>query len=507
MHGAAGVAGLTALGSSVEIIHAQGKKILRTRAYRDLENLDPAYMIGNVDIETQMPTMPRLARVVKEGDFFTWAPTEYMERLEQTDPTRYAFELKPGFMWTNGYGELTAEDVKYSYGRMIGSQYGTGFFNALDHVEVTGKYSGAIVLKQPEEAFAVNTIGGDPGCLVCKEATEAMGGKYTTEIPATCGPYVVKEWMPKQRIVFARNDEWPGPKPDFDEIQHIVITEAAAADLAYEAGEIDCTRIAAATLKRYTENPPPNSKITIAGYLNYGWLGMNTQHPKLSDIRVRKAIQHAIDTETAVAAGFGDAAMVSYGVVAPGVPGRRQEKGHSYDPDRARALLNEAGVSGLELDLKVMNMQERMNVSQVIQANLADVGIKVNVIPLETGTFWNQGRESKGDEWKDLQIYVTRFGTGLVAEASFEWFVKSQIGVWNWERWSDPEFDKLYESLRVETDDKKRAETAFRMQEIMEDTGAYVWLWHEPEAFIHPDDIEISITPTGNMDLRRFRTL
>ena len=85
-----------------------------------------------------------------------------------------------------------------------------------------------------------------------------------------------------------------------------------------------------------------------------------------------------------------------------------------------------------------------------------------------------------------------------------QWFVRSQVGIWNWERWSDDEFEDLYQKGLVETDVNKRNDIYLRMQEIMEDTGGYVWITHEPESFVHNTDLNPAIGPTGNLDFRHF---
>ena len=85
------------------------------------------------------------------------------------------------------------------------------------------------------------------------------------------------EWRPTDRVVFTRNPEWTGPKSDFDEIHYILIEEDNTAELAYEAGEIDCTKVSTTTYARYLKNPPPKTKMVVPGALNWKWLGMNTE--------------------------------------------------------------------------------------------------------------------------------------------------------------------------------------------------------------------------------------
>ncbi|MGI9395786.1 MAG: ABC transporter substrate-binding protein, partial [Boseongicola sp.] len=72
-----------------------------------------------------------------------------------------------------------------------------------------------------------------------------------------------------------------------------------------------------------------------------------------------------------------------------------------------------------------------------------------------------------------------------------------QKGNWNWERWTDDEFDALYETAIASTDEAERNSIYLKMQEMMEETGAYVWLNHEPEVFLYSKLIEPSVDPTG----------
>jgi peptide/nickel transport system substrate-binding protein len=88
---------------------------------------------------------------------------------------------------------------------------------------------------------------------------------------------------------------------------------------------------------------------------------------------------------------------------------------------------------------------------------------------------------------------------------AIQWFVKSQVGVWNWERWSDPEFEDLWTKGLAETDAAKRQAIYERMQEIMEDTGAYVWITHDPLNYIHSDKIVPGFDTSGEILVDRVK--
>lgn len=482
---------------------AQGASVLRLRLDGDLEILDPGYMTGGTEIEAQKQCLPFLAQYATTEDGFSWEPTYYVTRLEQRDATHIDFELREGLVWSGGYGPLTANDVRFSYERMKDSDW-SGYFEALDHVEVTGERTGTLVLNAPFAPFIMITLCHGPGAIVCEAAVTEAGGRYTNQFPAVCGPYTMDQ-EPGQRVTFSPNPDWTGPAPAFDTIQANIISEVRAAELAFDAGELDCTEVSADALARLDADMPEGTSVTVAGELQYMWMGMNTEHPKLQDIRVRRAIQHAIDVDSILAGAYSGTTTKSNGIICPGLIGQRDSTTYySYDPARARELLAEAGVAGLELTIRTLNTQERMLTAQIIQANLATVGVTVSVLPLDSGSYWEMGQESAGDTWQDLELWLMRFGTTPDPYEATSWFVSEQVGVWNWERWTSEEFDRLYDEGIAETDPDRRADIYIRMQEIMEETGAYVWINHEPEAFVHRSEIVVNAAPSGELDYRRF---
>lgn len=482
------------------------EKVLRLRIDGDNNVLDPGYMSGGREIETQKQCLPFLAQYTQKGGRFDWEPTYFVNKLEQRSPTEIDFELNENLLWSDDYGPVTASDVKYSYERMKETDW-SGYFDVLERVEVTGERSGTIVLNKPFAPFIMITLCHGPGAILSEKAMKAVGGKFTTKFPAVCGPYTY-ESVAGQRATFKLNPLWKGPTPDYTRIEANIITEIKAAELAFDAGEIDCTEVGSDTIARYQKQMPADTQITTAGQLQYMWLGMNTQHDNLKDINVRRAIQHAVDVDSILQGAYSGTTAKSNGIICPGLTGHRQEtRYYQYDPEKAKEYMDKSGVSNLQVTLRTLNNQERMLAAQIIQANLAVIGIQVKVIPTDSGPYWEMGQESKGEAWKDLELWLMRFGTTPDPYEATQWFVSSQIGVWNWERWSSEEFDALYEQGVSETDEQKRHEIYVRMQEIMEETGAYVWINHEPEAFVHTTSLEISAAPSGELNYRRFKSV
>ena len=169
-------------------------------------------------------------------------------------------------------------------------------------------------------------IASESGSILPKAATEKLTDqKFTTELPGQCGPYIMTEWTPKQKVVIKENPDWKGTKPVWPEVHFINIEDTSAAELAFEAGEVVITNVLPATAARYLKQLPANSKLSSQAGPYYTWIGMNTQHEKLKDIRVRKAIQRAIDVNSILDAAYGGTAPLAHGIVPLGVVGNRSE--------------------------------------------------------------------------------------------------------------------------------------------------------------------------------------
>jgi peptide/nickel transport system substrate-binding protein len=101
---------------------------------------------------------------------------------------------------------------------------------------------------------------------------------------------MLKEWRPKDAVVLVRNPLWTGRRPDFEEVHFRPIDDQKAAELAFEAGEIDYTDISVSSLPRFLKSPPAGGKIVVQPFLGIEWVGMNVEHPQFKDVRVRRAV-------------------------------------------------------------------------------------------------------------------------------------------------------------------------------------------------------------------------
>jgi peptide/nickel transport system substrate-binding protein len=474
---------------------------LKIRSIVDIQTLDPAftYAVHEHNINRAM-----LHNLITWKKHLSWEwELDAATMVEQVDATHINFALRDDLGWTNGFGAMTAEDVKFSFERIKDPELQSSYqadWALLDHVEVTGERTGTIVMQQPFAPLWNSTLPWVSGFILCKKAIEALPGKRVeTEQPATSGPYKVTNWTPKQSLTLGRNELFTGPKPDFDEITFFPVDEDKTAELGFEAGEYDYTGISVSSVPRYRDALPEGAVLEEFPGLDYYWLGINVEHPNFTDPRVRKAVQYALDVPSILEAAFFGVVGRATGYQTPGAVGYRPENQvAARDVEKAKALLAEAGVGdGFSTTITLVNATLWTSMAQVIQANLADVGIQVEIKPYDSGAFWTLGLESEGEAWKDIEMYLQLYNGIPDPAFQTQWFVPEQVGVWNWERWNSPEYKELNDKQLAEFDNAKRDEYVRRMQDLMEDSGAYTFLTNGMQPALRRAWLQPVIRPDG----------
>jgi peptide/nickel transport system substrate-binding protein len=483
-----------------------GGDTLVLRADGDIQILDPAFQSGMIEDEVGRAIFPSLNRLDPAGTPLAWTPYA-ASVLDPADPVTVRFTLRDGLNWSNGYGPVTAEDVKFSFERIADPAVGSPWqyaFDALDRVAVIDARSGIIHLKRPYMPFVTSSLPFWTGRIVCKAAVQKAGGRFAADPLATCGPYRIADWQPKQSITLAADPAWPGPPPAFGRVQFRVIEDADSGLLAFEARAIDFTRISLNALASYRKVMPPDTHLIQMPGIRYQWLTLNIANPKLKDLRVRRAIQRAIDVDQILAGAYSDLCQGATGVALPGMVGHRDRILYPYDKAEAKRLLKEAGVGNLSLELAILSGQTDLLVAQIIQAMLADVGIDVLIRSYDEGVYWSLGDKTAGDGWKSLELVLRYSTSGVDPAENLTWFRPEQIGVWNWSAFDSPEFETLYGQGLGESDPTKRGAAYRKMQDLMEESGGFVFIAIETYAAVCRPWIRPFVSPDDLTDITRF---
>lgn len=482
---------------------------LRIRLLNDIINLDPPFFPASADEQSSQPIYEGLV-TYKPG---TWEAVNQLAEVFEpsSDGLRFHFELKQGIPFHGGFGELTAEDVKFSFERTAGltkpeidSPY-KGDWRPLQEVKVEGKYEGTITLKEVFVPILRTTLPVFSGWIVSKKAVEKLGKKYPTN-PIGTGPYEFVEWKPKQRVKLRKFADYGGASsdivnPEWDEIIFIPIEDDNAADIALESGEVDFGDISLPGIERWERND--NFTVHNRTTMNYTWIGMNILHPKLKDINVRRAIRTAIDVPAILEAAFEGRYDRAAGIIPPGmeIGYWPDAPGYERDLDMAKAFLQQASDPPTELEFRFTEEVGADETGQVVQANLAELGINVKLKRLDTSAYYALEKE----ELRSRELFFVGYITSPDPSWSTVWFTCDQIDVWNWMYWCNKEFDQLHFAAIKETDPDKRHEMYIEMQKLWDQAAHTVWLAWPTLYFAGRKDLEPGLRPDGRMLPTAFR--
>ena len=490
----AGTAGAALAGSLDAQAQTGPRSNIVVRIDREQDSCDPAFRRFATEGNIMRCVFQRL--MVQKSNS-TELELDAAAEMKQVSPTVIEFRLKPNQMFSDGFGEMTAEDVKFSFERIglppVGgakeSPYKADWLH-LAGVEVKNKYEGRITLAKPRANLYDVVIADGSGCIVSKKAFEQRGAEFGTK-PVGSGSYLMTNYEKQKGATLKRNPAYAGRKPHFDEIALRTITDTKTTELALRAGEIDF-----AVLTPSAADPLRGvSGITVSDQpsMAYVWMGMNVEKGALSDPRVRRAIRLGVDVDQMLLAGYNGKVPRLNTVMPPQIMGHwREAPAYKRNVAEARSLLAAAGVSNLKLNLTILNQQVYQNMALVARALLAEIGVTVEVDAKEGGTYWDSG---KGDAGKGLDLYISRFTGKHDPNFVLQWFMPGQIGIWNWSRWNSPEYEKLFIAADSETDPAKRRQMVLDMQRLMDQSAAYIWLTNEANTLAHRSWIKPASVP------------
>ena len=478
---------------------------LRIRVTADFQVLDPKGIIGELDDIIPRCTNVTLIRLgdMRDGNLTSlWAA----EKLDWTSPTSIAFTLRDGLAWSNGFGPVTTADVKYSFERIAGSDSAWAYqFEKLREVEIIDDRNGIIHLTEAFAPFLIIALPYYGGHIVCKAAVEGVGGSYTTEIPAQCGPYLFDTWEQNQKVTLKSNPDWTGPKPAFAVVEFYIVIDDQAAQLAYEADAYDFTRLAVSAVDQIKSAMPADSTLIEAPSTRYTWLTINMNAAPLQDIRVRQAIQYAYDGDAVLQGAYNSLVPRAAGVVQPGTAfARASNLIATRDVAKAQSLLAEAGAEGLTLQLVALTDSTSQIIAQIIQASLGEAGITVEIVPTEDAAYWALGDKTAGEDYKSLELVLMNFAGGIDPTENLVWFRPDQIGIYNWSFFDSADYENLYQASLIEQDTTKRSAIFHEMEDLMEQSGGFIFIAFEPYLAIHHANLKPVILADGHPDPTQF---
>ena len=306
--------------------------------------------------------------------------------------------------------------------------------------------------------------------------------------PVGSGPYMLSDWIPQQRLVLEKNPYYTG-RCSIDRIEFVIMSDMTSAVTAMKNGLLDIILITGDLAGLFEGD----DDFTIHALPTNGLqlMAMNNKSKGLDDIRVRMAINHAVDKEALIEAvwwGYGEPIGSHFPVVLSEYIDMNGK--YPYDPEKAKALLAEAGYGEGELKLRMFlpkNYQEYVNAGQIIADMLRNVGIDVDIQIVEWATWLS-------DVYNGRNYDLTVVGhTGRLDAYSLLSRYRSDAAE-NYFNYENAELDSLLDEYGTEPDEGKRTEIAHSLQEIL--------AVDVPAVYIQ-DPIQIYITDSS---LEGFRT-
>jgi peptide/nickel transport system substrate-binding protein/oligopeptide transport system substrate-binding protein len=475
----------------------QEQQILRTMG-REGRYLDWSKSVQQRQFESALITEP----LVRRNENYELVPAGAESWETSDDNLTWTFHLRPGMTWSDGQ-PVTAEDYAYTVRRMADPETAfdvTFYYGSIKNftaategkvptddvgVEAIDDLTLAITTEQPTPFLGL--IAADI-YVVPRHVVEELGDNWSLD-PTTalsCGPFLLEKWDKGREVVFANNPDYNGPSAaHWQQIVYLIGADEAVFP-AYENGEIDLIErgyeqiISPADQARIESDPVLSAQLHTFPQFQTWWLAFGNDGTAFSDLKVRQAFAQAVDRDAIVNSALRGQAVPAYGLLPPGFHSSNAEKqqaaAYPYDPEKARALLAEAGYGEggqafPHYDLTLRDPSPTVQtVAQAIQAMLKEnLGVDVGIQSLERKTFTEQLNAHElpfvlipwDMDYYDASNFMDVFVTG------------------GRHAWSNADFDKLVqEADGIVGDEAKRAELYQQAEEILITDVGGVFLWH-----------------------------
>ncbi|OWJ65715.1 peptide ABC transporter substrate-binding protein [Inquilinus limosus] len=405
------------------------------------------------------------------------------------DGLTYTFKLRHGVKFHNGR-ELKAADVKYSLDRVVQPETqspGAGFFDSiqgfedvskgkakeLSGIETPDDYTVVFRLTRPDAPF-LHKMALNFSHVVPKEEVEKYGADFGKH-PVGTGAFKMTEWTLGQRIVFERNpDYFHKGLPHLDKIVFEVGQEPVVALLRLQRGEVDIAGdgIPPAKFLEVTQDPAYKGLIIQGSQLHTGYITMNVKAKPFDDVRVRQAVNMAINKDRIIRIINGRAKPANQ-PLPPSMPGYAADyKGYAYDVEGAKKLMAEAGQgSGFTTDLYVANTDPQPRIAQAIQQDLAQIGIKAEIKALAQANVIAAGGDEKQSTmiWSGGMAWIADFPDPSNFYGPILGCGGAVPGGWNWSWYCNEDLDKRAAEADAIADPAKTAEREAKWRDIFLD--------------------------------------
>jgi peptide/nickel transport system substrate-binding protein len=429
------------------------------------------------------------------------------ERWEIPDPKTYIFHLRQGVKFHDGRS-LTSRDVKWTFDSLLAGKIRStkaAAYQLVDHIEAPDDLTVVFHLKQPFVSLLWNLSDGAIGIVPYGTGEEISGH------PIGSGPFRLVSAEQDKEVVIERNDDYWGQKPKVQRVRFTVVPDTTTRALDLRKGSADIAINALTGDLVLALEKEPTLQVLHAPGTVLSYLAFNTRDPILRNARVRQAVACAIDRRPIIHYLLRDFARPADSLLPPESWAYDPELArYDHDPERARALLDQAGypaVNGVRfhLTLKTSTEESTRLLAAVLQQQLREVGIALDIRTFEFATFFADITRGA------YQLHSLRWVGGNEDPDIFEYvFHSSKFTPKGANRtfYSNPQVDALIDQARSELDQERRKRLYAEVQQILAVDEPYVELWYQDNVMVHTKRMHgITLNPSGNYDFLKTAEL
>ena len=406
--------------------------------------------------------------------------------------TTWEFTLRQGVRFHNGE-PFNAHSVKatfeYALDPASKSHYATaGYWKPVKEVQVVNDYTVRFVTEKPLPSL-IDQASLTASLMMPAKALKEQGPQALAQKPIGTGPFKFVEWRRDERLVLERNpDYWGGPA-DASRVTFRFIPEFSARMAALLSGEIDIMKdVPPHALEAVERSGRAKVRSTVSSRINYLAL-VNLKPGPMQDLRVRRAMNHAVDVDELIKQVLKGHATRMCGPLSPANVDFSPVECYKHDPARAQALFKEAGVDPTKLALTLDSPSGRYpldkDVSLAIAAQLQRVGIKVNVVVNEWGTHLDKIKNrNTGD------LFFLGWGPALWGQGTIEPLFKADATYSSYG--NNKVIDEKIARAVTLVDPRARAAAYAELQKIIHDEAPWVFLWQQHDLYGVASHIEWS---------------
>lgn len=451
-------------------------------------NLDPR--VGT-DAQSERINQLLFDALLRRDEHFNVAPG-LAGRWETPDPQTYVFHLRSGVRFSDGTA-LTSRDVKWTFDSLLQHKIRTtkaATYQYLTSVDAPDASTVVFHLSRPWATLLFNVSDGPIGIV------PYGAGDNFNQHPVGTGPYRLVRNITDTEVMVERNPYYWGPPPNVERVRFAVVPDTTTRALELRKGSADLLMNALTADMVVALRGDPHLAIETGPGTTYTYIGLNLRDPILKDVRVRQALACAINRGPMIHYIWRDLVEPANSVLPPQHWAYdANAKPYSYDPARARQLLDASGHpaarDGIRFHLSLKTTSEEWNrlLAAILQQQLRDVGIALDIRTSEFATFYADvqkgafqlftGLRWTGGNNQDPDIFEYVFHSASVPPK------RANRGFY-----ANPKVDALIDAGSRELDQQKRRDLYLQVQELLNEDLPYIHLWNFETVVVHSKRVQ-----------------